>query len=80
MTTVNSVAFLDGMYESAREKNWARLASSVAAILVVGKFVMSTVGSLPLVMPLLALLGAFAIIAWVFGSKKDEKPPHIPAR
>lgn len=72
MTTQNSVAFLDALYESARTKNWARLAISVVAVLFVGKFLMSTVGSLPLVTPLLVLLGAFALLAWLF--RKNETP------
>lgn len=69
MTTETSVAFLDGVYDSVREKNWARLASSVVLIVVIGKFLMSTVGSLPLVTPLLTLLGAFAVLAWLFAEK-----------
>ena len=78
MTTETSVAFLDGVYDSVREKNWARLASSVVLVVVIGRFLMSTIGSIPLVTPLLTLLGAFALLAWLFGGKQPREERETP--
>ena len=78
MTTETSVAFLDGVYDSVREKNWARLASSVVLVVVIGRFLMSTIGSIPLVTPLLTLLGAFVVVAWLFGGKQSREERETP--
>lgn len=77
MTSETSVAFLDGLYANAVERNWVKVGLSVAAILVAGKFLLSTVGSLPLISPLLQLLGASVVVAWLAskrgGPAKEEE-------